>query len=238
MGRGVQTSRKRQAGARTPAQASRAKNLFAQADNLGVIPMQLVRTGGRMPTGTPGELKNLDVTFTAAAAFPLATLTGVVSACLNGMATGSSAITRLGRRIIIKSIYVRATIFKAATTTGEQVNRAMIVYDKQANATAPTGAQVLLVDSVVGVNDLGNARRFVTLMDKVFTTSAVGGVQDDSHIEFYKKCNLPVDYNVGTAGTVADIQSGSLHMISWNSGGLLTAAPAGQFTIRVRFIDA
>lgn len=200
------------------------------------IPTALLRAGGRMPANA-GELKNIDTITTSAVLFPLATTTGVVSACLNGCAQGTTAVTRVGRRITIKSIYVRGVVIKAATTTGENIMRLMIVYDKQANATAPTGAAVLVPDAVHGVNLLDNSRRFVTLMDKVFSCSTVGGANQDDHFEFYKKVNLPVEYNAGSAGTVGDIQSGSLHMIAWNAAGFLVAAPAGSITVRVRYSD-
>lgn len=181
-----------------------------------------------------GELKNIDVT--SVALLTAAQTTGTLL-LLNGVTQGTSATTRLGRRTTMKSIYIRINVALAATTAGASPLRYMVVYDKQTNATAPAATDILVADAIVNPNNLSNSRRFVTLMDWVTPDGiGVGGPVSANHT-FYKKLNLPVEYNVGVAGNQADIQTGSVYVLVYQNGGLITAAPTQAFFSRIRFSD-
>lgn len=221
---------KRFKGVGKPTSAARARLANAKA-NIQRIPVQLVRSGGRMPSG---ELKDNTVTNNTA----LVTFgsTAGQSVLLNGLLMGTSATTRVGRRITIKSIYLRYFACVASGTTLASPIRLMIVMDKQTNAVACGATDVLLADAICSPNNLSNGRRFVTLMDKTIDGIAAAGPQS-AHLEFYKKTSLEVQYNTGNAGTVADIQSGSLYLFVWSSGGLGVASPSGQYYSRIRFED-
>lgn len=197
------------------------------------IPVELIRSGGRMPANS-GELKNLDVSSTTL--ITAAQTTGNLL-LLNGVAQGTTAVTRLGRRITMKSIYIRINNALAATTAGASPLRYLVVYDKQANATAPGATDVVVADAIVNPNNLSNSRRFVTLMDWMPEQGlGTGGPVACSHV-FYKKINLPVEFNAGSAGTVGDIQTGSVYVFVWQNGGLITAAPTQAFYSRIRYSD-
>lgn len=186
-----------------------------------------------MPANS-GELKNLDVTSTA---LIVAAQTTATILLLNGVAQGTTATTRLGRRITMKSLYVRFNAALAATTAGNSPIRLLIVYDKQANTNAPAANDVLVADAIVNPNNLSNSRRFVTLMDWLATDGLGTAGPGSAHHVFYKKMNLEVAFNTGSAGTIGDIQSGSVYLLAYQNGGLITAAPTQAFYSRIRFSD-
>jgi len=180
-----------------------------------------------------GELK--DITSTAATQYLVAAQATATMALLNGVAQGSTAASRLGRKITMKSIYLRYSARMGATSTGSTPVRIMIVYDKQTNAAAPAITDIVQADNVYTINNLGNSRRFVTLLDRVGMIGQYG--PQVYNLEWYKKCNLEVQFNSGSAGTVGDIQTGSLYLIVWGSAGLTAADAAGGLYTRVRFED-
>lgn len=186
-----------------------------------------------MPVNS-GELK--DVTTTGAVSLITFASTAAQLVLLNGMLMGTSASTRIGRRITVKSIYLRYWASLATGTTGTSPIRIMIVLDKQANTQAPAAGDILLADNISQPNNLSNSRRFVTLCDKVLDGIGTVGKASE-HFEFYKKTNLEVQYNTGNAGTVADIQSGSLYLLVWSTGAFGTTSPTGGYTVRLRFTD-
>jgi len=236
----------------------------------------VARTGGnfnsvqmtRGGVGTQGgELKFIDVNTNDFTGFkPLAETSGTDStgaaslALLNGVALGTDATQRIGRKTTMKSIYLRCGI-TSRTTNSTPTNgfvtvpgqiRYLIVYDMQPNGTALTVADVFqqsgVADLMVSPLNLNNRDRFRVLTDKVTsisnspTASIPAGASDHSrYIKIYKKINLPVIYNAGTAGTVGDIQTGSLYFISFTNCQM-NNTPAGgwllsSFYSRVRFED-
>lgn len=185
--------------------------------------------------GRRGELKYVDVpsglVFTEAGAVLL----------LNGLAPGTGASQRIGKKIVNKSIQYRLSLDagSAGATIFRGFVRMLIVYDKQSNATAPTVAQIL--EQVAGSShmNMDNRDRFTVLSDKQFALDQSGGHQS-GQTKMYKKLSLPTIFNAGTAGTVADITSGSIYLlyISENSAGSATNTPLGTFTSRIRFDDS
>lgn len=197
------------------------------------VPVALVRSGGRMPVGA-GELKNIDINSSSALAV-FGQTAGTLQ-LLNGVAQGTTATTRLGRRINMTSLYIRWLGSMAATGTGSSALRMVVVYDKQANATAPAASDILVTDSIHAPNNLNNSRRFVTLFDHEVPCVGTAGPQSWD-IKVYKKLNHAVEFNNGSAGTIGDIQTGSVYALFYSQGTLLTASPNQLFYSRVRFSD-
>ena len=182
MGRGVVTKRSRKASSGLNRTAAKAR-LAAAVSNLqrAQIPASLMRSGGRQPAA-PGELKNIDATSNA---LIVAGQTTATLLPLNLIAQDSTANGRIGRRVTLKSLYVRFQASLAATTAGNSPLRLIIVCDKQTNAAALTAAQVLQADAIVNPNLLDNSRRFVTLMD--WEHDGIGTAGPGSvHMTFYK----------------------------------------------------
>lgn len=194
------------------------------------------RSVGTLPSSS--ELKFTDVTAaTATAVAALTFTTPGASFLLNGLVPNSTATGRIGRRIMMKSIYIRLVWSLAATTTGGSPLRMIVVYDKQSNGAAPAVTDVLLTDSAISPNNISNRDRFVVLCDKLVDPVAVGSQFQVADV-VYKKLNLPVQYNAGTAGTIADITSGAVYIMFAQFGGAFTAAPVVSWTSRIRYNDS
>jgi len=196
------------------------------------------RTGGwgGVP-GRRGELKYVDYTNTGTAF----TDSGNIF-IINGLQPGTGASQRIGKKVTMRSLLFRVSI--AANAPGAIVFqgnvRALIVYDKQTNATAPTVANILEIASGVSPMNMDNRDRFVVLMNKTVPIDQSGGHQS-GQMRFYKKLSLPVIFNNGAAGTVADITSGSVYMVLISEQGLVGAAtnqPLGTWYTRIRYDDA
>ena len=155
---------------------------------------------------------------------------------LNGLVPGSLANQRIGRKISIKSLYVRATVQLASTSVRGGNIRMIIFYDKQANATAPAVTELLVDDSFWSPNNLSTRDRFVVLCDHVFDHIGTQDKFSDSAV-IYKKLNLETMFNAGTAGTIADITSGSIYIMFAQSGTIGTANPTASWYSRIRYTD-
>lgn len=180
-----------------------------------------------------GELKNVDVTAVNMPA--LAATTGTVT-LLNGMVPGVDPNQRVGRRTIMRNLYLRLTLVTAATTTLSGLYRFLVVYDKQPNAAALTAALVLEQNELEGQHNLGNSRRFKILVDKTKLIASTGTPQSIL-FEVKKKMNLPIEFNAGIAGTIADITTGSLYLIVFATGTHGVAIPDADMVSRVMFSD-
>lgn len=169
---------------------------------------------------------------------------------LNGCVAGSQNYNRIGRKILMKSLQLRLIV--AASTPLASVDslcRIIIVYDKQTNGAAPTVANILQSQNITGVNsssatdmvNLDNRDRFTILRDIVFAlagqsttaTQAIAGGPTVKEINEYIRLNLDTVFNAGTAGTIGDIQSGSLYMLTIGT----VAGFAAVGSTRVRFSD-
>lgn len=197
-------------------------------------------------TSTPqGELKILDV---AAATYGVNTTTSV-QGC-NLMLRGTDSGTRIGRKIKLRSVEIRGFLFAdpvvsaASVTSIAQQCRLLIVYDRQANGVAPTVAQV--ITGIQGPYTEANLGRFLVIQDKTWCFGPAAAVSPNptfgipptqANVFERHQLNLPTHYNAGNAGTVADIDKGSLYMLWIGSvaGGDTDASFAG--TIRTQYTD-
>lgn len=161
---------------------------------------------------------------------------------INGLTQGTTANTRVGSRIELKSVAFRANFQSGTSATGVTPLRIKIVYDKQSDGAAPAATDIMAGDSIDGHNNLANAGRFITLFDQTwqpvsgFGGGASGaGASQAQCLEGFVKCALPVKYNSGNAGTIADIVAGAVYVLAWTNGvtfggGGLDAT--GHFRIR------
>lgn len=204
--------------------------------SLGPISRQAIRTGGWANPVRGGELKYVDVNSTA-----LSTAFGAVTwstpLLLNGLSTGSTATTRVGRKINLKSVYCRWTAALGAFTANSNgIFRIVIFYDKQANAAAPAATDIFEVNEMRSPNNLSNRDRFVVIADMTTEDLSVGNTLQLAG-QCYKKINMETMYNSGSAGTIGDIASGSLYAIASHTGTFLTSSPTLSTYFRVRFTD-
>lgn len=197
---------------------------------------QAIRTGGWASPSTMFAPEKKFIDSTASTALTFASATWSAGSLLNGMAPGSTASQRIGRKIIGKSLYMRYQFFIGSTTTGGNPARILIVYDKQANAAAPAITDILLTDSALSANNLSNRDRFITLCDHI--TDPVS--QNNNFCvadSIYKKINLETMFNAGSAGTIGDITSGSIYVFFAQFGTTGVANSTVAWTARYRYTD-
>jgi len=162
------------------------------------------------------------------------TLTVPTIDLISGVAQGTSVSERVGRRICIKSVQIRALM--RSVYSSDQVTaasfladswRIMLVWDTQVNGVAPTINDILTVSAAgyaSSLTNLNNRERFKVLMDKVGDYSFCGGVSDgpasqedqtaaQHQFKKYIKMNHIVTFNSGTTDVVGSITTGALWLV-------------------------
>lgn len=207
--------------------------------SLGLAP---ARTGGFFGVATRRSREEKKVVDVDPATY-VADTTGTVT-LLNGTAAGTDFTDRIGRKIVMKSLFIRGLVNPVDAVTNHTLARMIVVYDMQTNGAAPTVTDVLKSATSVSQLNMNNRDRFRVLLDKQFqigkiddtATQAAQGSPTIHQIKKYKRLNLDVLYN-GTTAAVASIATGSVYLITI---GNQAAGAGGVFTLssRIRFVDA
>lgn len=161
---------------------------------------------------------------------------------LNGLALGTSANQRIGRRITMRSILLRFNFYPQATTTLAGRFRIVVFYDRQTNGTTPIGTDLLQNNLSMYPLNLSNADRFLVLYDKYspvmgsLTGGAAGTAAPFSTIKLYRKLKLDTTYGLSAASDVTAVATGGLFLGVWQVG-FATANPNYDCHIRVRYTD-
>lgn len=168
---------------------------------------------------------------------------------------GSDFTNRIGRKIRIKSYYVRGYVVVQAAlvptspiSTGCQMGRMIVFFDCQPNGAAPAVTDLLNTASPSSHLNLNNRDRFKILTDKTFvfdpfvynttaTQSVITGTNTIRPLKKYKRCDLEVIYNATSGGTIADINSGALYMFWIGSTASGTSQINAVVGTRVRYSD-
>lgn len=151
---------------------------------------------------------------------------------LNTMVNGPELYQRIGRKVYMKSLHIRAYVENIGVAATPDFGRIFIVYDSQANGGLP-GLATLLQDSNAAAAsspqsniNLVNRERFKIIKDYQIITPPVAVVANGPNsindpimntwnINWFIKLNgLETIYNATNGGTVADISSGSLLLIT------------------------
>ena len=220
--------------------ASRAARQARKSVKRSAAAPSVLRSGGFSFTSTGGkELNFVDTAFNQPNVSTTASIT-----LLNGLAQGTTASTRIGRRIQMKSVEARMFVFSDTLTLG-CVTRFALVLDKQANAAAPAFTDIYDSASSIALRNISNKARFWVLWDSgllpiIGNVTTAGQGTDSSYkvMEFYKRINIPVQYNAGTAGTVGDIQTNALYFVAIGDTASGTADARLFGNIRVRYDDS
>lgn len=188
-----------------------------------------------------GEWKYLDVTVNQALnSTPFFQL-------LNGLVPGTGASQRVGMKVTVMSIQANFRVVTTAATGVDQYCRYMIVLDRQPNGLAPAAiTDILNISSVNGLKNLASRKRFNLMIDKHFAMGSTlndathpGSIPNIRLYRIYMKLRRPlvIEYNTGTAGTVADISTNSIHLVG--IGSVAAGATDCQLSgyVRVRYID-
>lgn len=215
----------------------------------------LKRQGAFRGTIVPGkkneELKVFDVAATTVQVNTTGAFTLLAIPVL-----GSDFNNRIGRKVVLKSVYVRGFVCTEAangvTTTdnGVQMARMILFEDKQPNGAVPVTADLLVGATPVSHLNMNNRDRFRVLADKQFvfdpyhvsntaTQSFASSCNQIKGVKKFKKINIETIFNATNGGSIADINSGALYMfwIGSIAAGTNTDANA-VVTTRVRYVDA
>lgn len=227
------------------------------------VPGVAPRTGGfRAGYGSKdGEKKTIDIPASGTGTGSLTNLnfnsTGSV-VLLNGVAQGTDYNARVGRKIVMKSLYVRGMIYIEAAVSGgtlsatipAQAARLILIADMQTNGAAPGLGDIIQTTgtspNIEAQLNLNNRDRFKVLKDKVYTFGTMStddgggisaGVGPAMHsVKIYKKLNMETIFG-GTDATIGSITSGGLYLVAIGS---VAAGPADvncRLTSRIRFTD-
>jgi len=162
---------------------------------------------------------------------------------LNGLQQGTTASTRIGRQIVMKTVEWRFNV-STSTLTNWTSNRFMIVVDTQANAATPAFTDIY--DSAIPstLRNVSNMPRFKVLYDSdefimIGNLSASPGNDLIARaFKGYMKINIPVQYNSGNTGTVTDIQTNAIYFVTvGNSSSATTNTDVFNSQIRIRYTD-
>lgn len=209
-------------------------------------------TRGFNPPGSgQTEIKSCDMPNFALASTTTTTTAGTL---LNLIKTGSSNYQRVGRKVFMRSIYLRGELeFSSPSEQKRGHYRLLVVYDSQTNGAAPTWADVIqAVDNAGGTTsevwdglNLGNRDRFRVLIDKDWAISgttdfgtpgvpfSVLNAGDSTIVEFRSLKGMETVYGAD-AGALGDIKSGAIWC--WFFG-----SQAGEVRVqigcRIRYTD-
>lgn len=182
--------------------------------------------------------------------------TGVITLLANPV-LGSDFNQRIGRKIFLKSFYVKGNLMHnvaRTATNGQQVGdhcRMIIFCDFQPNGAVPAITDLLVAADPTSQLNLNNRDRFRILADKEYvldpylvdrTTAGSMYASTTNQVKFvkkFKKIGIETIYNATNGGTIADINSGALYML-WIGMATAGAGTASSFygTSRVRYADA
>lgn len=151
-------------------------------------------------------------------------------------------------RVTIRSIELRIRATTTPATGVDQYCRISLVLDRQLNGAAPGAyTDIFLATSVTAPRSLANRRRFKILWDRAFPMGSnlnAGGTPSTlpnmRMFKSYIKFKRPIieEFNTGVAGTVADIATNSLYLVTYGTeiAGNMDTNMAGY--TRIRYTDA
>jgi hypothetical protein len=180
------------------------------------------------------EPKQADV---AISHFPVSSASGTFDIVyINPVVQGNTAFTRTGRDILVESVEVRGYAVTTAVTNVDLL-RVVILWDNESRGAAPAYTDVYSTNlGIMSLYNLDNSHRFKILYDSgpllVNSTAATNGMRAITipPIKIGRKVRY---YNGGNAGTVADVDSGGMFLLTMSDTG---AADFGA-NVRTMFRD-
>jgi hypothetical protein len=205
----------------------------------GRLPGRYRRTQGRLNK----ELKNFDninnLALSGASSqiqLPSSLNSG---ALLVGLAQGTTANTRTGRKILVKKVQVVANVTFAGGATSSDVFKWWLVLDKQANGAYPTSVSDIWAAEFVGeeLRNLDTSSRYKIMAAGQMEFASGAGVAGayDSQVKMLNielPCNLLVEMS-STAGAITEIKNNNILLCS----GSLNDACTVSGSSRIRFYD-
>lgn len=190
---------------------------------------------------TANELKFQDIGVTTYQVNTTASIT-----LLHIPTLGSDFNNRIGRKTLIKSLFIRGRLFWEAGSlnTNSQHARMIVLWDTQPNGAAPAATDVLVSAETASQLNPNNRDRFKVLCDKQFVMGPFNGatpafgVPAGHSIKLYKKLSLETIFNSTNGGTIGDINSGALYMFWIGTVASGTNDLNAILSTRVRYVDS
>jgi hypothetical protein len=167
---------------------------------------------------------------------------------LNPIVQGTSRITRIGQRIRIFGIVVKAYNF-SNTGAGNGLGplKLIILYDREANGTVAAinnglfaGATAnSIIDPMIPYNRTSRDfnEHFKIIKEWIIRPNGSSGSGENQVINEYIKCDLDVYFNTGNTGTIADIDKGALYAVLVGYNGQTVANTCAAW-IQIKYNDA
>lgn len=174
------------------------------------------------------EKKNIDVSSTLV---PAGVNQWSAVTLINGLQQGTGNSNRIGRKVMMKSLYLRIQNTASSAVLGN--TRVLVVYDKQTNGATPAITDILVTNGPNAPNNLSNADRFITLAD--FLTPPCQNSTQTMMCAEYRKISLDAMFNNASTGNVTDFTSGGVFIMAIPSSGLV--ADTTNFYSRIRYTD-
>lgn len=143
---------------------------------------------------------------------------------INGIAPAAGVQGRVGEKIRLTQV-IGNFVFAIAGgsipgTTSAPFVRLMLIYDKQPNGAGPVLNQLFALpgagNTFLSPLNPAGVPRYQVLHDSFHILTVEGGaanVSDNRYLHVSKKLRHQTKYNDGTAGTIADINTGSLYWL-------------------------
>lgn len=165
--------------------------------------------------------------------------TGSIEMVASGITTGAGESQRVGEQIVLKSVWARGRwIAGTAGTTAEGC--AYLVWDRSPNKVKAAITDIFDTISPDSFPRDSNRRRFTIL--KRWQYSAIGnrttpacGTELKDVEDYIRLPNLVTEYSGAGTGTITDVQTGALYIVSMGTVATGTTAPTFVVGFRTRF---
>lgn len=205
------------------------------------------------------ELKSMD-NFATNLPIPSGSLAAGHTSLLNCVRLGNDRYQRIGRKVQLKSIHIKLSLYPPEPTvnTLPQDICFVLVWDQDATAapalsdlfqeTSPAGASGSSVISHINVD---KSKVYKVLARKIIPLRHCGtatGVipcngnafqanQDDIYWSWNVKCDLLTVFNGTNGGTIADIETGALWLGYWSNCAASDDVATFNVSARIRYYD-
>lgn len=180
------------------------------------------------------EIKSVDVTTTVPC-----DSNGFIS-LLNGVARGTDVTDRIGRSIVMNGLQLRLHGYTIGTTGVDQIQRILVVMDRQANGAPPSITSVLDSVDVLSPYNRDNRLRFNVLADfnVVLNHSGEPGSMWCRTLYLNNVRGAVQQFNTGDTASVSSITTNSIYLIAIGNIGSGPQSSNVYFSSRFFFKDS
>lgn len=206
---------------------------------------RMKRRNDNVLRSTGSELKYVDYTLVTT----LASTTSNIYT-LNFLALGTDVVNRIGRKINVKSVQIKARFVPSGAAAINDNVRLLVIYDRQGYQGAVTFADFikntdsagLTSSTVYDFKNLDNEHRFKVLMDQSYTFPQNGATMSSSDYTDFTKgtmvdkyIKINADCSFGAGSNLPD--TGAIYFCVAGQQAAASAPTSVQWTSRVRYTD-